>query len=155
LSPAAQGWPQSARGNPRAQNHCYAWSTRLAKGPECRCRAQALERKPSNAWARKMPTLIRPKTAVTASPIANVLCVPAQTKRPPCCTVKRNPDRDRKSGRTGDLAQQFHLATARAPCRTTPACRTQIAGRPRQPLIHHAPQLSPFPPRSGCDIFIP
>jgi hypothetical protein len=31
---------------------------------------QALERKPSNAWARKMPALIRPKNAATVSIIA-------------------------------------------------------------------------------------
>jgi hypothetical protein len=70
---------------------------------------QALERKPSNAWARKMPMLIRPKTAVTASFIANVLHAPAQTERSPCCTVKRNSYEDRKSHRTDDLAQQFRL----------------------------------------------
>ena len=34
---------------------------------------QALERKPSNAWARKMPALTRPKNAVTVSIIANFL----------------------------------------------------------------------------------
>lgn len=33
---------------------------------------QALERKPSNAWARKMPALTRPKIAVTVSTIANI-----------------------------------------------------------------------------------
>ena len=38
---------------------------------------QALdERTPSNEWARKMPTLIRPKNAVTISIIAVVLSVP-------------------------------------------------------------------------------
>jgi hypothetical protein len=36
-------------------------------------RHQALERKPSNAWARKMLALIRAKTKVTVSIIADVL----------------------------------------------------------------------------------
>jgi hypothetical protein len=34
---------------------------------------QALERKPSNAWARKIPALNRPKNAVTVSIIAKIL----------------------------------------------------------------------------------
>ena len=38
-------------------------------------------RKPSNAWARKMPALNSPKNAVTVSIIANVLCAPVRTKR--------------------------------------------------------------------------
>ena len=38
---------------------------------------QALERKPSKAWARKMATLIRPKNAVTVSIIANSIARPA------------------------------------------------------------------------------
>jgi hypothetical protein len=37
-----------------------------------RRRDQALDRKPSNAWARKMPALTRPKKAVTVSIIATV-----------------------------------------------------------------------------------
>ena len=36
---------------------------------------QVPERKPSNEWARKMPALIRPNSAVTISIIANVLGV--------------------------------------------------------------------------------
>ena len=63
--------------------------------------------------------LIRPKTAVIASFMANIHCVPARTKRPPCCTVKRNSCADRKSDLTGDLEQQFL----------------------RQPLIHHPAAL--------------
>src|SRR5260370_33937321 len=39
-------------------------------------RGQALERKPSNAWARKMPALTRPKNAVTVSIIAKIPCAP-------------------------------------------------------------------------------
>ena len=41
----------------------------------------ALERKPSNAWARKMPALNNPKNAVTVSIIAYVLRAPIGTKR--------------------------------------------------------------------------
>jgi hypothetical protein len=52
---------------------------------------QARERKPSKAWARKMPTLTRPRNAVTVSNIANVLCAPAGTERLQRCTVKRIP----------------------------------------------------------------
>ena len=44
-------------------------------------RGQALVRKPSNAWARKMPALTRPKNAVTVSIIAKILCAPARTER--------------------------------------------------------------------------
>lgn len=54
---------------------------------------QALERKPSKAWARKMPTLTRPRNAVTVSNIATSFCAPAGTERPPRCTVKRIPKR--------------------------------------------------------------
>ncbi len=42
----------------------------LAKAFADRCRDQALERKPSNAWARKMLALIKHITAVTISIIA-------------------------------------------------------------------------------------
>jgi hypothetical protein len=42
------------------------------KDRRCRRPDQALERKPSNAWARKMPALIRPKNAVTVSIIGTV-----------------------------------------------------------------------------------
>ena len=43
-------------------------------------RDQALDRKPSNAWAMKMPALNRPKNAVTVSIIANILCAPKANK---------------------------------------------------------------------------
>src|SRR5229473_4365874 len=52
---------------------------RFGKG--CRVRDQALERKPSNAWARKMLPLIRAKTIVTVSIIAVVLGTPDRTER--------------------------------------------------------------------------
>jgi len=42
---------------------------------------QALERKPSNAWARKIPALNRPKNAVTVSIIAEILRAQARTQR--------------------------------------------------------------------------
>ena len=67
---------------------------------------QALERKPSKAWARKMPALTRPRTAVIVSIIANVLCAPAGQNDTAGRTVKRIPGPDRKSGRTDDLVQQ-------------------------------------------------
>jgi hypothetical protein len=44
-------------------------------------RVQALERKPSNAWARKMPALISPRNAVTVSIIAKIHCFPARRER--------------------------------------------------------------------------
>jgi hypothetical protein len=46
-------------------------------------KAQALEAKPSNAWAMKMPTLIRPKNAATVSIIAKVLAPLTRTERHP------------------------------------------------------------------------
>src|SRR5713226_3824917 len=51
---------------------------RFGKG--CRARDQALERKPSNAWARKMLPLIRAKTIVTVSIIAVVLGAPGSNR---------------------------------------------------------------------------
>jgi hypothetical protein len=55
---------------------------------------QALERKPSNAWARKMPALNRPKNAVTVSIIAKILRVRPELNDMPPRTVKRIPRRD-------------------------------------------------------------
>ena len=49
-------------------------------GKGCRVRDQALERKPSNAWARKMLALIRAKTIVTVSIIAVVLGRPGSNR---------------------------------------------------------------------------
>jgi hypothetical protein len=52
----------------------------LAKGAASR--DQALERKPSRAWARKMLALMRAKTIVTVSIIADVLeALPDRTER--------------------------------------------------------------------------
>jgi hypothetical protein len=50
--------------------------TRLSVGLKIRPQAQALERKPSNAWAIKIPALTRPITAVSVSIIAKVLLRP-------------------------------------------------------------------------------
>src|SRR6266851_8566427 len=71
-------------------------------------RGQALERKPSNAWARKMPALTRPKNAVTVSIIAKIPCAPrpGQNDMRPR-TVKRIPRPDRKSDPTDALLQQI------------------------------------------------
>jgi hypothetical protein len=94
---------------------------------------QALERKPSNAWAMKMPALIRPKTAVTVSIIANFLCAPPPTERLLRCTVKRIPSRKRKSNPTDDFVQQMSPDWG--------AGSRKSGARPSQPLIHHPTAL--------------
>jgi hypothetical protein len=68
---------------------------------------QALERKPSNAWARKIPALNRPKNAVTVSIIAKSFAPPHEHNATTPRTVKRIPGLDRRSGRSDALAQQF------------------------------------------------
>jgi hypothetical protein len=50
---------------------------------------QALERNPSNAWARKIPALTRPITAVSVSIIAIFLPTPRARERLRRCTVKK------------------------------------------------------------------
>lgn len=55
---------------------------------------QALERKPSNAWARKIPALNRPKNAVTVSIISNSFAPRPELNDMPPRTVKRIPARD-------------------------------------------------------------
>jgi hypothetical protein len=50
---------------------------------------QALERNPSNAWARKIPALTRPITALNVSIIAIFLPTPRATERLRRCTVKK------------------------------------------------------------------
>ena len=72
-----------------------------------RRRGQALERKPSNAWARKMPALNRPKNAVTVSIIAKSFALRPQHNDTAPRTVKRIPRWNRKSGQSDALAQQF------------------------------------------------
>lgn len=69
----------------------------LRPGDACLSLVHALERTPSNAWARKTPTLTRPINAVTASNIAKFPLRPGTTKRRPPCTVKKNPGEDSKS----------------------------------------------------------
>jgi hypothetical protein len=68
---------------------------------------QALERKPSNAWAMKIPALNRPKNAVTVSIIARSFAPRHEHNATGPRTVKRIPGRDRRSGRSDALAQQF------------------------------------------------
>jgi hypothetical protein len=66
-------------------------------GKGCRVRDQALERKPSNAWARKMLALIRAKTIVTVSIIAIVLGTPDRTERRVAAHSQKNFAPRRKS----------------------------------------------------------
>ena len=68
---------------------------------------QALERKPSNAWARKIPALNRPIHAVTVSIIAKSFASRPEHNATGPRTVKRIPVRERRSGRSDALAQQF------------------------------------------------
>jgi hypothetical protein len=69
---------------------------------------QARERKPSNAWARKIPALTRPITAVTVSIIANFPCAPARRReRPQPCTVKKIQLSESKIRPSDDLMQQI------------------------------------------------
>ena len=112
-STAAQGWLQLARGIRRTQSHDDAWYTCRSRSSSYTChsrcssefkdfeigflkdvrwlrRAQAPERKPSNAWARKMPALIRPKNAVTVSIIAKIPCAPAGRERHAASHSQRN-----------------------------------------------------------------
>src|SRR6266446_644226 len=95
-------------------------------------RGQTLERKPSNAWARKMPALIRPRNAVTVSIIVKIHCAPAGRERHATAHSQRDSP-DRIEDRAWLMLSYNRFA---------------------QPMIHH-PQLSPFPPCSGCDIIIP
>ena len=94
-STAARNRPQSMQGNRRTPSHDYSCCTCHSRSsPEFiktfgiglserggHRRGQALERKPSNAWARKIPALNRPKKAVTVSIIAKILRAPARTQR--------------------------------------------------------------------------
>src|SRR5258708_16933758 len=92
-TPARRRW-RLARACGRTQNHDLASHT-------CRSRCcseliktfgillrglrgdHALERKPSNAWARKMPALIRPRKAVTVSIIASFRSAPCLGQNDP------------------------------------------------------------------------
>ena len=71
-------------------------------------RDQALERRPSSAWARKMLPLIRAKTIVTVSIIAVVLRRPRieQNDVSPR-TVKTISRRAENRNLTDDLEQQY------------------------------------------------
>src|SRR5450432_2062826 len=94
-SKAAQGSPRLPRGIHRTRSHHDAWFTchpgycsefikRFQIGHlamDAAQRDQALERRPSSAWARKMLPLIRAKTIVTVSIIAVVLWPPDRTER--------------------------------------------------------------------------
>ena len=84
----------------------------LERGMRSFAAAQALERKLSKAWARKMPALTRPKNVVSVSIIANFLRAPARQNDRICRTVKRIPCPHRESNQTGDLVQQFCPARA-------------------------------------------
>jgi hypothetical protein len=79
-------------GAPATRNAAPNWlkisESALVKDIARHCRDQAFERKPSNAWARKMLALIKPKNAVTVPIISNSIARPAATERLPRCTVK-------------------------------------------------------------------
>jgi hypothetical protein len=112
---------------------------------------QALERKPSNAWARKIPALNRPKNAVTVSIIAKSFAPPHEHNATTPRTVKRIPGLDRRSGRSDALAQQFlaEPGACRGLCNAGARTRASLehasargsAAMARQPLIHHADAL--------------
>ena len=78
--------------------------------PERLARDQARERKPSKAWARKMPALTSPKIAVTVSIIALILASPVRSQRHGGPHSQKNfaakPAANRRSGATDDFAQQ-------------------------------------------------
>jgi hypothetical protein len=93
---------------------------------------QALERKPSNAWARKIPALNRPINAVTVSIIAKSFAPRPEHNATEARTVKRIPGPHRRSGRSDALAQQSAGEGAGRARRRT---------RRPQPLIHHAGAL--------------
>src|SRR5260370_32426024 len=101
---------------------------------------QALERKPSNAWARKMPALTRPKNAVTVSIIAKIPCAPGQD-RTTCDRAQSKGFRARIENRTRLMLCYNRFAAKRARERTgrglrgTPPFpqRLELPGRPRNP----------------------
>jgi hypothetical protein len=80
----------------------------LLKDSKSAQRDQALERRPSSAWARKMLPLIRAKTIVTVSIIAVVLRRPRieQNDVSPR-TVKTISRRAENRNLTDDLEQQY------------------------------------------------
>ena len=109
-----------------------------AQNPKSLCQAHALERKPSNAWARKIPALTKAINTETVSIIANVLCALQSTERPHACTVKKIHVLESNSASTDDLLQQVVArgrrergGFTRVPRESTDAVR----------LIHHAGAL--------------
>ena len=79
---------------------------RLEKGDASVCKGHALERKPSKAWARKIPALTRPITAVSVSIIANIPCTRRGENDCAIAQSKGIIRRNRLSGPTDDFVQQ-------------------------------------------------
>ena len=61
-------------------NYLKISESAFERGTASLARDQALDRKPSNAWAMKIPALNRPKNAITVSIIAAFLCAPKANK---------------------------------------------------------------------------
>jgi hypothetical protein len=93
-------------------------------------RDQALERRPSSAWARKMLPLIRAKTIVTVSIIAVVRRRPRieQNDVSPR-TVKTISRRAENRNLTDDLEQQYPLILGAA----VSPCSQSVANEKRPP----------------------
>ena len=94
---------------------------------------QALERKPSNAWAMKIPALNRPKNAVTVSIIAKSFAPLHEHNATRPRTVKRIPGWNRRSGRSDALAQQFRRGGEPRPLGGP--CNPGRPGAPRQSIF--------------------
>ncbi len=95
---------------------------------------QALERKPSNAWARKIPALNRPKNAVTVSIIARSFAPRHEHNATRPRTVKRIPGWNRRSGRSDALAQQFRRGGEPGPAVVQSTGSISTGGAPLPPL---------------------
>jgi hypothetical protein len=109
-------------------------------------RDQALDRKPSNAWAMKIPALNRPKNAVTVSIIANILCAPKANRT--TCPAAQSKE---FLAKPENLTRLMIWRNSR---------KLWARALPRNGTVRQSnqsfttPSLSPFPPRSHCGIFI-
>jgi hypothetical protein len=97
-------------------------------------RDQALDRKPSNAWAIKIPALNRPKNAVTVSIIAKILCAPIANRTTwPAAQSKEFLIGIRNRTRVMIWRNSRKLWGAVA--------APSLHGSPKQPIIHHISAL--------------